>query len=472
MIRLIKKLQNKCRLSYCAVVCVIIIAFSSLVITSTSKALEILLPSADINIPWYAPIPCAVPLTLGVAISDLGSGVIAGITQATTNISTAIAVESASTTGGLTVSISGADGYINTVLTFFKDLWLGNQMLRDTWQDMASNFSVLEANQERMIGSLIDATEQNRVIRNLQETEFKESQILTASDSLKRVATLIGGLQRSKNIQEGYNLVNAGVLLERTAAKAEGQDTAGSGEEEDFSGGSHIDINKRWNKYVELYCDKNSNAGNAGCDEDGILVSKDINVTDTVFSRETIEITDQDMADAVNELIINISEPFMPKPFPSGLHDDPKEGRPAILALEGYKSKRQVVLDAVNHVVSRRLPGSQMGSYMKNLRNDVGINDESLAGITSYNPSYNEIMHFMMSERFRTGAYTVEQVDTPENNARERVVQSAFFLMQLNDMVDLLDKQAMLLTAQVSSNVKERYGDQDAAIEQMKTSGR
>jgi len=409
---------------------------------------------------------CVFPGSFAAGTTALGTATITGITTSGSLIQAAIQREALVTDTNFKLII--ANDNIKPVSDFFSQLWL--EMLNAYFRKMTSNFSVLEANQERMLGSIMDATEQNRAIRETQKEQAEASRSLRPSESLQMVATVVGGLQRSKNIQQGYNLASAGILLNRTSVNETAENVTGTGEEENFSGGSHVELKKRWDKYVAKYCDKNENAGSSGCEDDGILMGKDINLTDTIFSRETIEIADQGIADAVNDLVINIAEPIVTKPMPKGLYNS-TEGKQAILDMEAYKSRRQVILDAVNQVVSRRLPGSQMGPYMQNLRKDVGMNEESLSSLAPYNPSYNEIMHYMTSERFRTGAFSVDQIDEPENNQRERVVQSAFFLMQLNDMSDLLDKQSMLLTAQVSASINDSIEVSNSGIGSMSSGG-
>lgn len=84
------------------------------------------------------------------------------------------------------------------------------------------------------------------------------------------------------------------------------------------------------------------------------------------------------------------------------------------------------------------------------MRKAAGIKD----GLISDNPSHNEIMQAMMSERFRTGKYASGQVDEPENNQREMIIQTAFQLMQMSDQLDLMDRYSLMLAGQVGDQIK------------------
>ena len=70
-------------------------------------------------------------------------------------------------------------------------------------------------------------------------------------------------------------------------------------------------------------------------------------------------------------------------------------------------------------------------------------------------PSHIEIMQALTVERARSGRYALEQIDEPENNRREMVIQQALQIMQMNDQLDLMDRYSLLLAAQVGAEVKE-----------------
>ena len=55
-----------------------------------------------------------------------------------------------------------------------------------------------------------------------------------------------------------------------------------------------------------------------------------------------------------------------------------------------------------------------------------------------------------MTQRFRSGKYSLRQIDEPENNQREQVIEQALQLIQMSDELDLMDHYSLLLASQVS----------------------
>gem|GEM_PF-7067070 len=403
--------------------------------------------------------PCVMPciLNLPAAISSFGTTINTAATKATAEIEKAIGKNTAAlVTDGQTGIIADRITYLQN---FTMNFWI--KVLRPQFSQVASQFSVLEAMKKSMIGLAMDGRAQNRVMMELQKEELKARRATRPSANVKIAATMAGGMGRIKAIKDNYNLAGTVATVERTSNQKKSDDTGGAAsDEEDHSSGSLTDFKDRWNDYITRYCEVDENNGYSGCSEDQTYAAEDIDVSATLFSKETIDLTDEDVAKAVNDLVVNIAEPFV-KEFVVGNVSESIEGRRAILDVEKYRAKRQVVYDAVNHIVSRRVPGSQLGQYIFEMRKDSGIGVDNIGA----NPSYNEIMHVMTSERFRNGRYAIGQVDEPENNQRERVIQSAYYLMQLDDIMEVMDKQALLLTAQISEEINSSDAGAGSNIE-------
>jgi len=411
-----------------------------------------------------APDSCLLGGTLAAAVSTWTASIIAAITQARTDIVLPLYTLPSDGAKEVTnaITYNPTDSHIMALSDYFTELWV--KYMHTYFRKMTSNFSVIEANRQRMLGSLMDAKDQNNTMEFLDETSLETKRKVTPSDSLMVSGTMVGGIQRATTLGSAYNLAGTTGTIDRTSNKAEGTNLEGIIEA--YDSGKAADIARRWNEYVTRYCEVNDNNGNSGCTVDQPYAGDDIDIAGTIFGKETIDLTDADKLKSVNDLVTNIAEPIV-KDYVLADVSGTISGKRAILEAEEYKAKRQVIYDAINHIVARRLPGSQMGKYLIELRSKSGINTESVAT----NPSYNEIMHTMLSERFRSGEYGISQIGEPENNAREIVVQNAFFVMQLSDMLDLMDKQAMLLTAKVSGDVYEHYELSGAAISSSSITG-
>ena len=169
------------------------------------------------------------------------------------------------------------------------------------------------------------------------------------------------------------------------------------------AGGTGADINARWDEYITRFCRRDENNGVSGCAADQPYAGQDVDVTGTIFSKETIDVRDPEIKRNMDDLILNIAEPFIKDPAPRKTFNA-AEGQRSILESEAYKARRQVIYDALYHVVSRRVPGSMQtgdppaNNFVRPLRLAAGVDPAML----SDNPSQNEIMQTMMSERFRS----------------------------------------------------------------------
>ncbi len=191
----------------------------------------------------------------------------------------------------------------------------------------------------------------------------------------------------------------------------------------------------------------------------------------------------------LNRLTFNLAEPFVKDPVTANPY---KGGKAAILKSVSYKARRQVVYDGLDYVISRRVPAglSLLDEQKTNLNTNNALGSDSpklptasstpplalapgepefqpllqeiraLTGeavSTSTNPSRDEVLRALMTQRFRSGAYSISQITDPENNQREMVVDQALQDIQLSDDLDIMDHQMLLLAAQVSSEIQHSY---------------
>jgi hypothetical protein len=236
--------------------------------------------------------------------------------------------------------------------------------------------------------------------------------------------------------------------------------------------------------YVPLYCNVNYNKGYAGCIQSGSRAGNDVDVAGMVFAQDTIPLDHaQDVSpyynkSDVDELVVNLGEPFDKDPVTAG-----NAGRDGILNSLSYRTKRQVVYDSLFYVITRRVPGgfvngaktqaggpiqqSPLPDLLAEIRAATGEDKQTGAGCggltgqgscTTGNPdpSRNEIFRALIAQRFQSGKYALGQIDTPENNAREQVIDQALQLMQMSDQLDLMDHYSLLLSAQISGEVVQK----------------
>jgi len=330
------------------------------------------------------------------------------------------------------------------IVKWWDEFWFYN--LRPAMQAMTIQLNVSDADQSRVLGSFGDAMDMNRTNLALMQSEIESHRALRPSENECVAATVSGGMAHAAAIRKAYNTAAPVEALSRS-----NNETGSTG-----AGGAGEDISARWSAYVDRYCDASANAGNAGCTADATFAGRDIDIAGEIFSKDTIDVRDADTKRIVDDMVMNLAEPFVPNPVSAAIAST-ADGREYVMDLNAYKTKRQVIYDALYHIVSRRVPGgTAMGEFIRAMREQTpSAGTSGLDGsYISDSPSHNEIMEVMMSERFRTGTYGTEQIGDPEANGREAVIQQAFMAISMSDTLDLMDKYSLLLAAEVGEQTK------------------
>ncbi len=398
--------------------------------------------------------PCidaATGVAVGFAILDAAVGsMISNITQNITAFYTgAMAVFSVLITTNIGIAIKDVLDSIAAVWTTDPTNQKNDDgKLHAKLRAMARQMTVMDASQSTQLTGIIDAANQNRTVSAQIDQKIKSHREQRLSEGIATSATGIGGLTRGGDFQQAYN---AAAPLEMAPRSANVAGTpAGTG--------YAADALDRFQYYISNYCSKNDNNGASGCAADAPYVGRDLDFAGMIFSKDTIDVTNPDTQRILGDMLENIAEPFVHDPVPPDAVNS-TEGQAALLAAESYRAKRQVIFDSLYHIVARRVPGSNLGDFIKPLRQKAGIPD----ALISDSPSHNEIMQAMTSERFRSGQYALQQIDEPENNQREMVVQQAFQIMEMSDQLDLMDRYSLLLASQVSDEIRRSSQEGSAA---------
>jgi len=381
---------------------------------------------------------CTYPAAMSTALGQINVGTtIYGITTvATTRLTLKFSVEQMPAfIAAVAAKIIEVGRNLND---WFDVFWLYN--LRPAMQAMTVQLNTADSDQSNVIGQFTDAMDVNRTNAALMASEVETLRVMRPSENVCVGATAVGGMTSAANFRRAYGTAAPRARLARSGAAAGTPAANGPG----------ADQSARWQDYVANYCETTMNGGVAGCTADGPLAGRDLDVTGEIFMKDTIDVRDANTRKVVDDLLTNIIEPITMEPVPAQTLSGPY-GQETFLKGESYKARRQVLFDAVYHIVARRVPGSNMGTYINPIREAAGIDPSNF----SDSPSHNEVMEVMMAERFRAGTIGVNQIDEPENNNRELVVQQAFQAMQMSDHIDLLDRYALILAARVGANVVE-----------------
>ena len=382
--------------------------------------------------------------------------------------------------GGNNNGVHEQGWFLRQLISLFDTFWYYN--LLPTMQAMTRELSVANIEQSEALGSFSDAANIIRARRVLSDMSIDDHRAVRPSGNVCTVATMMGGMVRATGFSDDYNAAAAAGKIWRSMNK---QDMPSGG-------GFALDVNSRWyGGFVNNWCDPTYNNGStnpasinygaAGCKVPGIWVGQDVDVAGLIFGQDTIDLTpdnpaacqadnnspplkcDSVVKDNLDELFANLAEPFVKDPVTA----NSKAGKTAILESVSYKAKRQVVYDGLYYIASRRVPGGlrqqsagmpQVAAgapdYVKFLDEIRALTGEDSPSLSSPNPSRNEILRALMTQRFRSGRYSLSQVDEPENNRREMIVDQALQLIQMSDQLDMMDHYALLLASQVSTEVK------------------
>ncbi|MEZ0260126.1 MAG: hypothetical protein ACAH80_03910 [Alphaproteobacteria bacterium] len=331
------------------------------------------------------------------------------------------------------------------IVAWIDTFWWYN--LRPAMMAMTDQLTAIDTFKHSQLGMMADATASNRTSREHMKNDIKAHRNQRPGENVCRAGTVMGGMTRSSTFRRAYE----------TAATLESAPRSANRAGTPAARGTAADMNRAWSNYVTNYCDPNDNAGVPGCTAPGTLVvggvggiARDMDVTGEIFMKDTIDIRVADTKKVIDDLIINLAEPLVKEPV-SGVAMRSGQGQENFLESQAYKAKRQAVYDLLYYVVARRTPGTDMQQFLRPIREAAGMD----AAYISDNPSHNEVLKVMTSERFRTGQLSIEQIDEPENNAREMVIQQAFQAMLMADQLDLMDRYGLILAAQVGPEVKD-----------------
>jgi hypothetical protein len=378
--------------------------------------------------------------------------------------------------------------------SWFDTFWFYN--LRPMMQAMTRELNVANAEQTNAIGSFEDAANFIRMARLTGNATsdnpdpdnhnppqeggdfgIADHRALRPSANVCTAGTIASGIVRANVFSDAFNTAAAAGKLWRSANLVGYPSSEGAGK----------DLNHRWQHknadgnpegYVAFWCDERFNNGHSGCGAAGTgpFAGQDVDVGQ-IFAQDTLPLTDN-MDDAaachdpihpdyggcnsqakrnLDELIVNLAEPFAKDPITAYARD----ANEPLLRSVAYKTKRQIVYDNLYYVAARRVPAGMPSALLGALQDLRAQTGDDVPGMTP-NASRNEVLRALMTQRYRNGKYALTQIDEPENNRRELVIQQALQLMQMSDELDLMDHYSLLLAAQVSREVIRNTAFSDA----------
>jgi hypothetical protein len=210
----------------------------------------------------------------------------------------------------------------------------------------------------------------------------------------------------------------------------------------------------RINTYEEFFCDPNSNGGTNVCAgaPDPDFYDADIKVSEMIYNKLTIPVNDpadgEKYQKAIEELTENMLNTITITPTPENAVNTP-QAREQLLQRRSYLARNNAVRQMTQSIIGQRMPGSQLGEWIAEIRQEAGIPLEEVGE----NPSYREVMHSLSVDRFNSGKFATELMKDQAGVEMEKLSAQAFYLIQLRDYFELLERMSLVLAVQVAAMV-------------------
>ena len=363
-----------------------------------------------------------------------------------------------------------------SMISWWDTMWYYN--LLPSFQQMTRQLNIELALQTQQLYANADATAMIETARTYARHEIEDQKNLRPGEQVCVAATQTGGFARATSFFRPMRQA----WETKSVAAGLNQKTDPHGQPYPGATAASGSAQKRYDDWKNIFCDAMGNSiSNVHCGQnvDKNLINADVLPVKYLFNNLTINVDDTTSAQngstegknlelAVEYLINNlVGLPMMDAMVPTALASP--AGEHLYLMRRSYLARYAAVRSVPDMVAGWRMPGSQMGKWVADLRESGGIpasllegtNNSSggfyqatsgiaLAGSISKNPSYKEIMHALSIDRFNSGMYATEMMTDPAKVDIEKLNTSVFYLMQLRDYYELLERTALTLAVQVS----------------------
>jgi hypothetical protein len=407
--------------------------------------------------PCCAPTPCPVPCepsgTASSARNLIYNAFSNLLEELTDTLPPAVGTDATSkpvTLGG------GLEGYLGLQIDYMVEALLQRQNkteldMMDWWDTMwSANLLPAMKDMTRQLntGTLhktaahedgMDVSHESKTSTTLQTVQVTSHEVHGPSTKTCVAATAVGGLGKANGFSRSL----------RKAMEREGDDSGLNNKGTPGAAGTGAMQKERNKIYEETFCDPDDNGGRNKCSGTPPLPNMDVRVNDLVYGNLTIPMDDKTNGDkygvAVQELVKNmVGDPSVNPLPPSVTKTAP--GLQSFMNRRSYMARWNAIRAVPQLGITWRTPGSNMGDLVKTLREGAGIPLDEI----SANPSYKEVLHAMSVDRFNSGDYAVDLIGDQSKLEMEKLTINSFYLMQLRDYYELLERTALALSVQVS----------------------
>lgn len=216
--------------------------------------------------------------------------------------------------------------------------------------------------------------------------------------------------------------------------------------------------------YEEITCDPSDNDGGNNCNLSGPAQPKlrnaDVKVSTTLYGSLTIPMHDgtaggtvagtavtvgEKYERATRELVNNLTGEATVEPMPQEVMES-AQAHEEFIKRRSYLARMAAIRSVPQLGISWRTPGTQLEQWVREIREEAGTDP----GEISDNPSYKEVLHAISVDRFNSGKYANNMITDDSDIEMEKLTISTFYLMQLRDYFELLERMGLTLSVQIA----------------------
>lgn len=391
--------------------------------------------------------PCEVSGTASAVRSTIYSAFYASLTAASVTLENALAMHVDGMVQNLLEKVNNIE---KNMIQWWSTMW--NYNLNPSLRAMTVQTNTANTDLSKTYQASVDAEHETQTNSAIMTTETDTARVVR--DNVCPPAGLTGGAGRGKTFARA---MRGG--WQKTAINT-GSNIVG----EPGAGGQGQYLRARVQAYEAAFCDPDGNGGANVCGgtAPAEFYNADTQVTKFVYNKLTIPVDDATATPvlkpdgstmttgevherAVRESLENmVGSPVM-DPVPTEVAESPM-GREILLNRRDFMAKYNAVRSVPQLAISHRMPGSQLGQWIQELRQESGI---PLSEI-SENPSYREVINALAVDRFNSGKFANNLQMERAGVEMEKLSMSTFYLIMLRDYHDLLERTALTLAVQVS----------------------
>jgi len=343
------------------------------------------------------------------------------------------------------------------MIQWWQTMWYYN--LSPGLRAMTVQMNTANSDLNKSYQASVDSEHETQYNTAVMRSENRTARVVR--DNVCPPAGLTGGAGRGKTLARG--------MRKGWQKKAINTGANTVGEEGSRGVGEYLSF--RSDAYEAAFCDPNANGGANVCGatpSPAEFYNADTQITKFVYNKLTIPVDDAtpttvsrkglnpgdppipmsrgDVYDrAIKENLENLIGVPMADPLKPQVAEGP-QGREIILNRRDYLAKYNALRSVPQLTIGDRMPGSQLGTWIQELRQEAGIPISEI----SENPSYREVINAIAVDRFNSGKFANGLQMERAGVEMEKLSMGTFYLMMLHDYHKLLERQALTLAVQIS----------------------